>query len=162
VFESLLNGNRHLALSKGDLQSDEPILVRMHTGSVLGDVFLSSRNRAGAELRGSLAQIEREGRGVLVYLRLSNKEELLLEEVAQQKRKGVVRSSYSGSFRDYGVGAQILMDLGLHRIRLLTNHPKKIVALDGFGLDIVEQIPIDTTAGQYVAPRSAEILGFKS
>jgi 3,4-dihydroxy 2-butanone 4-phosphate synthase/GTP cyclohydrolase II len=163
VYESRLDTGRHLALTKGDLATKEPILVRMHTGSVLGDVFLGKKNQAGRELRSSLETIEREGRGVLVYLRLPNKEELLLEEVSQLKRKRGPKSTYQGTFREYGLGAQILMDLGLGQIRLLTNHPKKIVALEGFGLNIVEQLPIDT--GRKKGPQSNNpqvVLGIES
>jgi 3,4-dihydroxy 2-butanone 4-phosphate synthase/GTP cyclohydrolase II len=144
LFENILDGTRHMAFVKGDVEGDDPVLVRMHTESVLSDVFLSEKNEAGEELRSALRQIESEGCGVLVYLQLKQKDELLQSEIRDLGTESRPRSTYHGSFRDYGTGAQILNDLGLRRVRLLTNHPKKIVALDGFGLNIVEQLPIAT------------------
>lgn len=145
LFESDLDGNKHLALVKGDLEGDEPPLVRVHTESVLSDVFLTPAEDTGRELRRSLEIIDEEGRGVLVYLRLKEKEARLLDEVRrhQKKVKGEHTSAQAVSFKDYGIGCQILADLGLNQIRVLTNHPKKIVGLEGFGLNIAEQIPID-------------------
>ena len=145
LFESDLDGNQHLALVKGDLEGDEPPLVRVHTESVLSDVFLTPAEDTGRELRRSLEIIDEEGRGVLVYLRLKEKEARLLDEVRrhQKKAKGKHTSVQAVSFKDYGIGCQILANLGLNQIRVLTNHPKKIVGLEGFGLNIAEQIPID-------------------
>ena len=102
----------------------------------------------GRELRRSLEMIEQAGRGVLVYLRLRGEERVLLREVQQhqaalQEQATQLGQQYPVDFRDYGIGAQILASLGLHRIRLLTNHPKKMVGLEGFELDVVEQIPIE-------------------
>lgn len=142
VFENILDRCLHLALVKGDIRGDEPVLVRVHTESVLNDLFLSSDSHAGRELRSSLSRLESEGRGVLVYLRLKDKDDLLLREVERHKGEDD-DSRPHGSFRDYGIGAQILTGLGLTKIRLLTNHPKKIVGLEGFNLDIVEQLPIE-------------------
>ncbi len=146
VFENRLDGDRHLALVKGDISSPEPVLVRVHAESVLGDVFRSNLDPAGQELELSLRRIEAEGRGVLVYLRNNNKDLQLTGEVerlaAHTQEETASPDSPAASFRDFGVGAQILTGLGLHEIQILTNHPKKIVALEGFGLNIVEQIPI--------------------
>ena len=146
VFENRLDGDRHLALVKGDISSPEPVLVRVHAESVLGDVFRSKLDPAGQELELSLRRIEAEGRGVLVYLRNNNKDLQLTGEVerlaAHTREETASPDSPAASFRDFGVGAQILTGLGLHEIQILTNHPKKIVALEGFGLNIVEQIPI--------------------
>ncbi len=146
VFENRLDGDRHLALVKGDISSPEPVLVRVHAESVLGDVFRSKLDPAGQELELSLRRIEAEGRGVLVYLRNNNKDLQLTGEVerlaAHTREETASLDSPAASFRDFGVGAQILTGLGLHEIQILTNHPKKIVALEGFGLNIVEQIPI--------------------
>ncbi len=145
LFESDLDGNQHLALVKGNLEGDEPPLVRVHTESVLSDVFLAPAQGTVRELRRSLEIIHAEGRGVLVYLRLKEKEARLLDEVRQHQKKtqGEETDAQAISFKDYGIGCQILADLGLNKIRVLTNHPKKIVGLEGFGLNITDQIPID-------------------
>jgi len=148
LFENELEGDLHLALVKGDLKGKEPVLVRVQKESVLGDVFLTLKSDHGRELRRSLEMIEQAGRGVLVYLRLRGEERVLLREVQQhqaalQEQAMQLGQQYPVDFRDYGIGAQILASLGLHRIRLLTNHPKKMVGLEGFELDVVEQIPIE-------------------
>ena len=148
LYENELEGDLHLALVKGDLNRDEPVLVRVQKESVLGDVFLTLKSDQGRELRRSLEIIQQEGRGVLVYLRQRSEERVLLREVQehqaalpeQEPQRG---QQYPVDFRDYGIGAQILASLGLHKIRLLTNHPKKMVGLEGFALDVVEQIPIE-------------------
>ncbi len=124
------------------------MLVRVQKESVLGDVFLTLKSDHGRELRRSLEMIEQEGRGVLVYLRLRGEERVLLREFQQhqaapQKQEVQLGQPHTVDFRDYGIGAQILASLGLHKIRLLTNHPKKMVGLEGFELDVVEQIPIE-------------------
>ena len=147
VFENKSEGDLHLALVKGDLGGEEPILVRVQKESVLGDVFLATRSGAGSELRRSLEMIEEAGQGALVYLRLKGSERNLLREVEQHAKSEeeslLVDAQHPVDFRDYGIGAQILVDLGLHKIRLLTNHPKKMVGLEGFELNVVEQIPIE-------------------
>ena len=147
VFENESEGDLHLALVKGDLGGEEPILVRVQKESVLGDVFLATRSGAGSELRRSLEMIEELGQGVLVYLRLKGPERNLLREVEQHAKSEqeslLLDAQHPVDFRDYGIGAQILADLGLHKIRLLTNHPKKMVGLEGFELNVVEQIPIE-------------------
>ena len=146
LFENSLDGEHHLAFVKGDVSRGEPVLVRVQTESVLDDVFLSLKHDAGRELRSSLRRIQAEGRGVLVYLRLKEQEKKLLGEIQRHQENQVDRWQPVESFRDYGIGAQILADLKLHKIRLLTNHPKKIVGLEGFDLNIVEQLPIDIEA----------------
>ncbi|MEE2840038.1 MAG: 3,4-dihydroxy-2-butanone-4-phosphate synthase [Acidobacteriota bacterium] len=147
VFENESEGDLHLALVKGDLEGAEPILVRVQKESVLGDVFLATHSGAGSELRRSLEMIEEAGQGVLVYLRLKGPERNLLREVEQHAKSEqeslLLDAQHPVDFRDYGIGAQILADLGLHKIRLLTNHPKKMVGLEGFELNVVEQIPIE-------------------
>jgi len=150
LFENELEGDLHLALVKGDLKGDEPVLVRVQKESVLADVFLNLKSDHGRELRRSLEMIEEAGRGVLVYLRLRGEERVLLREIQQyeaslQEQEAPLDDHHPVDFRDYGIGAQILTSLGLHRIRLLTNHPKKMVGLEGFELDVVEQIPIEVT-----------------
>jgi 3,4-dihydroxy 2-butanone 4-phosphate synthase / GTP cyclohydrolase II len=143
LYENELDGELHFAFVKGDLSGDDPVLVRIHTESLLGDVFLGEKCDTGRELRASLRQIARVGRGVFVYLRLKAGKEALVSELKRQieTEATVQRGEY---FRDFGIGAQILSDLGLRDIRLLTNHPKKIVGLEGFGLNVVEQLPISS------------------
>ncbi len=148
LFENELEGDLHLALVKGDLKGKEPVLVRVQKESVLGDVFLTLGSDQGRELRRSLEMIDQAGRGVLVYLRLRGEERVLMREIRQhqaalQEQELHLSQEHTVDFRDYGIGAQILSSLGLHRIRLLTNHPKKMVGLEGFELDVVEQIPIE-------------------
>ena len=149
LFENESEGDLHLALVKGEVDGEESVLVRVQKESVLGDVFLTTRTGAGNELRRSLEMIEEAGRGVLVYLRLKGHERSLLREVEQHATSDPESPSldphHPVDFRDYGIGAQILADLGLHRIRLLTNHPKKMVGLEGFELNVVEQIPIEVS-----------------
>ena len=138
LYENTLDGRHHLAFIKGDIDPSRPTLVRMHAESVLSDVFLSSQSDTGRDLSGALQYIEKEGAGVLVYLSMRDRERSLVAEVEGHKAgKGA-----SASFREFGVGAQILADLGLNQIRLLSNHPKKIVALKGFRLNIVEHVAI--------------------
>ncbi|MCZ6485614.1 MAG: 3,4-dihydroxy-2-butanone-4-phosphate synthase [Acidobacteria bacterium] len=150
LFENELEGDLHLALVKGDVRGKEPVLVRVQSESVLGDVFLSLKSDRGRELKRSLEMIQEAGRGVLVYLRLRGQERPLLREVKQHQAQSEQAESQLDQrspvdFRDYGIGAQILADLGLHDIRLLTNHPKKMVGLEGFDLNVVEQLPIEVT-----------------
>ncbi|MGH9338006.1 MAG: 3,4-dihydroxy-2-butanone-4-phosphate synthase [Acidobacteriota bacterium] len=147
LFENELDGDQHVAFVKGDLGGDEPVLVRVQTESVLSDVFLSHKSQSGRELRSSLEMIDKEGRGVVVYLRLKGQEKLLAQEVRRHKDEMPEARPHPDNFRDYGIGAQILADLGLHHIRLLTNHPKKMVGLEGFDLSVVEQIPIEIYKG---------------
>ncbi|MBI4446740.1 MAG: 3,4-dihydroxy-2-butanone-4-phosphate synthase [Acidobacteria bacterium] len=142
VFENEIDGDLHLALVKGDISGTAPVLVRVQTESVLDDVLLSTRGHSGRELRSALRKIEETGRGVLVYLRFKGKQNKLLYEVARYQEEGLEEAPHPESFRDYGIGAQILADLGLHEIQLLTNHPKKIVGLEGYGLTVVEQLPL--------------------
>lgn len=143
LYESQLNGARHLALVKGDVRGEEPVLLRVQCEEVLSDVFRSTCLETPNELEASLRRIADEGRGVLVYLRTGDLNEQLLQEVREHK-EGRSFSQERATFKDHGVGAQIIADLGLHRVRLLTNHPKKLAALEGFKIDIVEQIPIDS------------------
>ena len=135
LYENELDGNRHVVLTKGRVNTDEPVLVRVHSAQLLGDVFSGLKHDSGRELRKALELIQAEGRGVLVYLRYTDKEDRLLREITGEIQ-------YPANFRDYGVGAQILADLGLRNIRVLTNHPKKIVGLEGFKLNVVEQLSI--------------------
>jgi len=152
LYESLLNQNDNpVVLVKGDISVDEPILVRVHSECLTGDVFGSMRCDCGDQLHRSLKMIEKVGRGVMLYMRqegrgigLVNK---LLAYSLQEKGKDTVEANeelgFKADLRDYGIGAQILKDLGLRRIKLLTNNPKKIIGLKGYDLEIVERIPIE-------------------
>jgi 3,4-dihydroxy 2-butanone 4-phosphate synthase / GTP cyclohydrolase II len=151
AYESEIDGgDSHLALVRGDLgNSDEPILVRMHSHCLIGDVFGSAGCDCRDTLDGSLSAIAYEGRGALIYLHRSARG-FSVEKVGEKNAIWFHRERSSPSLpeserkaqREIGIGAQILSDLNLRRIRLLTNHPRRVVALEGFGIEIVEQVPV--------------------
>jgi 3,4-dihydroxy 2-butanone 4-phosphate synthase/GTP cyclohydrolase II len=147
VFENLLDQDHHITLVKGDVASDEPVMVRVHSQCTMSDVFYSLRGGSHNELRAALKIIQEAGKGVLVYLRQEEKGINLVEEIKayamQDAGKKYLDPNTAASnidLRSYGIGAQILRSLGIHRIRLLTNHPKKIVGLHGYGITVVEQV----------------------
>jgi 3,4-dihydroxy 2-butanone 4-phosphate synthase/GTP cyclohydrolase II len=150
AFENALDHETHIALIKGNIREDEPILVRVQTQSTLGDVFQSCRNDSGRQLRAALRLIQQEGAGVLVYMRQERTGADLAKEIRsyalQDKGDVAEESQESAGFRAdprlYGIGAQILRSLGVRKIRLLTNHPKRMVGLQGYGIVVVEQIPL--------------------
>jgi 3,4-dihydroxy 2-butanone 4-phosphate synthase/GTP cyclohydrolase II len=151
VYASKLNPDEHhLALVKGEIRSEEPVLVRVHSECLTGDVFGSRRCDCGSQLHSALAQIEEAGSGVLVYMRqegrgigLANKiRAYKLQEEGLDTVEANERLGFGSDLRDYGMGAQILYDLGVRQIRLMTNNPRKVVGLDGHKLEIVEKVPI--------------------
>jgi 3,4-dihydroxy 2-butanone 4-phosphate synthase/GTP cyclohydrolase II len=149
-FRSMIDGQHHVALVMGDVDGAEDVLVRVHSECVTGDVFHSLRCDCGDQLERALAQIAEEGRGVLLYLAQEGRgigllNKLRAYELQEQGMDTVDANVALGlpvDSRDYGMGAQILADLGLSTIRVLTNNPKKIVGLEGYGLTVTEQLPI--------------------
>jgi len=158
-YESLIDSREHVALLKGELEGKDEVLVRMHSECLTGDVFGSMRCDCGEQLGAAMARIEEEGLGAIVYLRqegrgmgLGNKLKAYeLQEDGQDTVEANLSLGFKPDLRDYGIGAQILLDLGLRRIRILTNNPKKIVGLEGYGLEITGREPLRVTPGEHNA-----------
>ena len=158
AFRETLTGKHHVALVKGEVAGEENVLVRVHSECLTGDVFHSLKCDCGEQLELALRRVEQEGRGVVLYLSqegrgiglLSKLKAYELQEQGLDTVEANLRLGFAADQREYGIGSQILADLGLSTIRVLTNNPKKISGIAGFGLEVVEQVPIE------VAPNERE------
>jgi 3,4-dihydroxy 2-butanone 4-phosphate synthase/GTP cyclohydrolase II len=150
LYRSKLDGSHHLALVKGTVLSNKPTLVRVHSECLTGDVFGSKRCDCGNQLHAALRQIAEEGNGVLVYMRQEGRgiglaakiHAYKLQEEGLDTVEANAKLGFPTDLRDYGLGAQILFDLGVRQFRFLTNNPKKVIGLEGYGIQMVEQVPI--------------------
>ena len=156
-FRQTSSGLEHMALIKGEWKEDEPILVRVHSSCATGDIFGSKRCDCGQQLHKAMQMIEAEGKGVLIYMQqegrgigLMNKiEAYKLQEEGFDTVDANVHLGFKPDERDYGCGAQMLRHLGVHKMRLMTNNPTKRVGLEAYGLEIVENVPIEVKPNEY-------------
>lgn len=156
-FRQKSNGKEHIALIKGSWEKDEPILVRVHSSCMTGDIFGSKRCECGEQLHRAMETIEKEGKGVVVYLNQEGRgiglmakiEAYKLQEEGLDTVDANIHLGFDADERDYGVGASILNELGVSKMRLMSNNPVKRVGLEGFGLEIVENVPIEVQPNEY-------------
>ena len=151
------NGLEHMALVKGEWNEDEPVLVRVHSSCATGDILGSKRCDCGAQLHKAMQMIEKEGKGVLIYMQQEGRGIGLMNKIAAYKlqEEGLdtveanIHLGFKPDERDYGCGAQMLRHLGVHKMRLMTNNPTKRVGLEAYGLEIVENVPIEIAPNEY-------------
>lgn len=147
----------HIALVKGDIKEDDEVLVRVHSECLTGDVFGSLRCDCGPQLHRAMQMIEEEGKGIVLYMRQEGRGIGLYKKLKayELQEKGLdtveanIKLGVSPDLRDYGVGAQILFDLGVRKLRLMTNNPKKVIGLEGYGLEVIDRVPIEVEANSY-------------
>jgi len=154
VFENILDGKEHVAIIKGDIRATDEVLVRVHSECLTGDIFGSHRCDCGPQLHAALTKIEQEGQGVVVYMRQEGRGIGLVNKIKayalQEQGLDTVEANQKLGFapdpRDYGIGAQILYDVGVRKMRLMTNNPKKRVGLQSYGLEVVDLVPLEIAA----------------
>jgi 3,4-dihydroxy 2-butanone 4-phosphate synthase / GTP cyclohydrolase II len=157
LYRSAVDGNHHLALVKGKITAKTPVLVRVHSECLTGDVFGSRKCDCGNQLHDALSMIEREGKGVLVYMRQEGRgiglaakiHAYKLQQEGYDTVEANVKLGFGPDLREYGLGAQILCDIGVRQMRIMTNNPKKVVGLSGYGLELVGQVPIKVRANKH-------------